>query len=332
MNRIRHVLMAALLAMTSMSVQAQDLLARQAPADKRISALDSITLHRGLPRRVESNLNAPSEDLYPYWNNSFVSNYGVPMPKEYKIDLRHFCMPCDSRLVTSHYGYRASFRRNHYGTDIKLYVGDTVRAAFDGKVRVVANEGLRKGYGLYVIIRHDNGLETVYGHLSKHLCVPNQIVKAGQVIALGGNTGRSTGSHLHFETRLLGQCIDPELLFDFQAHDALGDFYVYRSNGRSGLEGGVNHAEAPMPMLASEPLAADQPVASASSSQSKDKGKSKDKDKKKEKSRSKIHSVKQGDTLYGIARKYNTTVAKLCKLNHIKENATLRLGQVLKCS
>lgn len=318
--------MSALFTLTCTSMQAQDVLMRPLPVDKRISALDSISLHRKtLPRRVEGNLNAPSVDLYPHWNNEFVSNYGVPMPREYRIDLRGFCMPCDSRLVTSHYGYRSSFRRNHYGTDIKLYVGDTVRAAFSGKVRVVANEGYRKGYGLYVVIRHDNGLETVYGHLSKHLCVPNQIVKAGEVIALGGNTGKSTGSHLHFETRLLGQCINPELLFDFAAHDALGDFYVYRSNGRSGLEGGVNHAGSPLPMLAlSEP---DVEAAAVSEPVIQEK-----KAAKKESSRGKIHSVKQGDTLSSIARKYKTTVAKLCKLNHIKETSTLRLGQVIKCS
>ena len=112
-------------------------------------------------------------------------------------------MPCDSRMVTSHYGYRRSFRRQHYGTDIKVFVGDTIRAAFSGKVRVVAFE--RAGYGNYVIIRHANGLETVYDHMSRHLCKPNQIVRAGDVIGLGGNTGRSTGSHLHFETRFLGQ-------------------------------------------------------------------------------------------------------------------------------
>lgn len=331
MNKIRHVLALMLLAMTSMSMQAQDVMARQAPVDKRIAALDSITLRRGLPRSAEKalNLNAPSADLYPFWNNELVSNYGVPMPREYKVDLRHFCMPCDSRLVTSHYGYRSAFRRNHYGTDIKLYVGDTVRAAFAGKVRVVANEGYRKGYGLYVVIRHDNGLETLYGHLSKHLVVPNQVVKAGQVIALGGNTGRSTGAHLHFETRLLGHCINPELMFDFAAQDALGDFYVYRSTGRSGIEGSVNHADAPLPMLASSegtevlPEMAEAPVQTETKSK---------KSSKKETARGKIHSVKQGDTLYGIALKYHTTVAKLCKLNKIKENSTLRLGQVIRCS
>ncbi len=88
--------------------------------------------------------------------------------------------------------------RRHQGLDIKVYIGDTIRAAFSGKVRVVKYDG--NGYGKYIVIRHNNGLETIYGHLSKQIVSPNQTVRAGQPIGLGGNTGRSTGSHLHFET------------------------------------------------------------------------------------------------------------------------------------
>ena len=100
-------------------------------------------------------------------------------------------MPTPNTRITDVFGYRPRRRRAHYGLDIKVYVGDTIRAAFDGKVRVVKNQG-RRGYGKYVVIRHDNGLETVYGHLSKQLVDTNQLVKAGEPIALGGNTGRST--------------------------------------------------------------------------------------------------------------------------------------------
>ena len=118
--------------------------------------------------------------------------------------------------------------------DIKVYVGDTIRAAFDGKVRVVKNQG-RRGYGKYVVIRHDNGLETVYGHLSKQLVDTNQLVKAGEPIALGGNTGRSTGSHLHFETRFLGIPINPALMFDFEKQDIVADSYTFhKTKGSSG--------------------------------------------------------------------------------------------------
>ena len=82
-------------------------------------------------------------------------------------------------------------------------------------------------YGNVVVVRHDNGLETVYGHLSKQLVEENQLVKAGEVIGLGGNTGRSTGSHLHFETRFLGQAINPALLFDFEKQDIVADSYLF---------------------------------------------------------------------------------------------------------
>ena len=219
-----------LLSLSPNLILAQDRLADIAPIDRKMRAIDSIELVRMSEREAIADLQSPAAALYPSWDNEYTRSYGVTLPSEYRIDLRNFCMPCDSRMVTSHYGYRRSFRRQHYGTDIKVFVGDTIRAAFSGKVRVVAFE--RYGYGNYVIIRHPNGLETVYGHMSRHLCKPNQIVRAGDVIGLGGSTGRSTGSHLHFETRFLGQFIDPERLFDFEAQDVKGDYYLFRSSGR----------------------------------------------------------------------------------------------------
>lgn len=101
----------------------------------------------------------------------------------------------------------------HYGTDIKVLKGDTILAAMEGVVRVTKYD--RRGFGKVVVVRHLNGLETIYGHLSKVLVEPNQRVKAGEVIGLGGNTGHSTGSHLHFETRYLGEPFDPNCFVDF---------------------------------------------------------------------------------------------------------------------
>ena len=166
---------------------AQDRLADIAPIDRKMRTIDSISLVRRSEQETMANLQSPAASLYPNWDNEYTRSYGVALPSEYRIDLRQFHMPCDSRMVTSHYGYRRSFRRQHYGTDIKVFVGDTIRAAFSGKVRVVAFE--RYGYGNYVIIRHPNGLETVYGHMSRHLCKPNQIVRAGDVI---GRPSRAT--------------------------------------------------------------------------------------------------------------------------------------------
>ena len=211
---------------------AQDRLASIAPIDRKMRAIDSISLMRLTEKESLADLQFPAAALYPVWNNEYTRAYDVTLPTEYKIDLRNFHMPCDSRMVTSHYGYRRSFRRQHYGTDIKVFVGDTICAAFSGKVRVVADQGRRRGYGKYVVIRHPNGLETLYGHLSKKLVGENDIVHAGDPIALGGNTGRSTGPHLHFETRILGNAINPAFMFDFPNQRAKTEYYVYEKNTR----------------------------------------------------------------------------------------------------
>ena len=201
---------------------AQDLIARQAPIDKKLKTIDSLILQKQLEVEREEY---PALSLYPEWNNQFVHAYKtVAMPESYEVDLTGFHMPTDNRRITSKYGYR--WRKMHNGLDVKVYVGDTIRAAFDGKVRIVKYE--RSGYGRYVVIRHYNGLETVYGHLSKQLVLEDEDVKAGDVIGLGGNTGRSTGSHLHFETRFLGVAIDPALMFDFPNQDIVSDKYVFK--------------------------------------------------------------------------------------------------------
>lgn len=304
---------------------AQDRLANIAPIDQKMRAIDSISLMRLQEGEALANLQNPAAALYPNWNNEYIRTYGVTIPDEYRIDLRNFHMPCDSRMVTSHYGYRPSFRRQHYGTDIKVFVGDTIRAAFSGKVRVVAFE--RNGYGNYVVIRHPNGLETIYGHMSRHLCKPNQVVRAGDVIGLGGNTGRSTGSHLHFETRFLGQFIDPERLFDFEAQDVKGDFYLFRSNGRGTMlaaSDNVVGGEEEMDEKTANAIIAKDAESKAFQQQKLQQMRAKP--------RTRNHKVQSGETLSSIARKRGTTVDKLCRLNNIKRNAVLRPGQILRCS
>ena len=139
--------------------------------------------------------------------------------------MRHYSLPVKGHYVTSHYGYRPRFGRSHKGVDLRAAIGDTVRAAFSGRVRLTKYE--RGGYGFYVIVRHENGLETVYGHLSRFLVKPNQYVKVGQPIALSGNTGRSTGPHLHFETRYMGYAINPGAIFDFVNHVTVTDNYTF---------------------------------------------------------------------------------------------------------
>ena len=304
---------------------AQDRLADIAPIDRKMRAIDSISLVRMSGQESLNSLQNPAASLYPTWNNDYTRSYGVTLPSEYRIDLRNFHMPCDSKMVTSHYGYRRSFRRQHYGTDIKVFVGDTIRAAFSGKVRVVAFE--RYGYGNYVVIRHANGLETVYGHMSRNLVKPNQIVRAGDVIGLGGSTGRSTGSHLHFETRFLGQFIDPERLFDFEAQDVKGDFYLFRSSGRGTMLAATDNVvggEEEMDEETANALIAKEAESEAFQQQKIQQMKAKP--------RTRNHKVKAGETLSSIARKYGTTIDRLCRMNNIKRNAVLRPGQILKYS
>ena len=219
---IRVVVM-ALFALIGLNVSAQDLLARQAPIDKKLKAIDSVALIRQIHKEMAAY---PAYSLYPTWDNQRVHAYGnsVVIPDTFRIDMSEFCMPTTNTKITSKFGPRR--RRMHNGIDVKVYIGDTIRSAFSGKVRMVKYE--RRGYGKYVVIRHENGLETVYGHLSKQLVREDQYVEAGEVIGLGGNTGRSTGSHLHFETRFLGQAINPALLFDFEKQDIVADSYLFR--------------------------------------------------------------------------------------------------------
>ena len=113
-------------------------------------------------------------------------------------------------IVTSHYGPRDG--KMHYGIDLNLYTGDTVKAAFSGEIRLAK---WQSGYGKTIVIRHYNGLETIYGHLSKHLVKTGDFVEAGAPIGRGGNTGNSRGSHLHLETRFKGRAINPEVFIDF---------------------------------------------------------------------------------------------------------------------
>lgn len=226
---IKTILLAAT-AMVSLNSMAQDLMARQAPVDRKLKSVDSLALQKQI--RAEQALY-PGIDIYPTWTNETVQAYkDATIPESYTFDLTEFCMPTHQTRITDVYGYRPRRRRMHYGLDVKVYVGDTIRAAFTGKVRIVKNYG-RRGYGKMILIRHDNGLETVYGHLSKQLVKENQLVRAGEVIGLGGNTGRSTGSHLHFETRFLGIPINPAFMFDFEKQDIVADTYTFRKHNSS---------------------------------------------------------------------------------------------------
>lgn len=301
-----------LLAVTSTTANAQDLLARQAPVDRKMAAVDTIML-RNITMREE--LESPSADLYANWDNKY-AHRATELPETYKIDLRHFTMPTTSRVITSNFGSR--WGRQHKGLDIKVYIGDTIRAAFSGKVRIVRYE--RGGYGKYIVIRHNNGLETIYGHLSKQLVEENQEVRSGEVIGLGGNTGRSTGSHLHFETRLCGVALNPALMFDFRAQDVTGDYYAFNketydneSTNATRLRG-KQDSSTYASTDSSDDYATNKRTTSGLTDQIS------------------YHKVKKGETLERIAKKRGVTIEKICKLNHITKTMRLRPGQILRYS
>ncbi len=257
----------------------------------------------------------PEIDIYTEgWESGFLNCYkNAVVPQRANIDVSHFCMPHPG-YVTSPYGYRRRFRRMHKGIDLKANTGDTIRAAFDGKVRLTKYE--RKGYGYYVVVRHTNDLETVYGHLSKFLVEPDTYVHAGDPIALAGNTGRSTGSHLHFETRYMGYAINPAAIFDFANQTTHTDTYTFDKNTYQNARNFSPEANAAY----ANAYRATHKVEYGSGSKSKSSS-----------SRgSQSVTVRKGDSLSRIASRNGTTVRKICQLNGIKSSAKLRPGQKLR--
>ncbi|MBQ8779132.1 MAG: peptidoglycan DD-metalloendopeptidase family protein [Alistipes sp.] len=204
--------------------------------------------------------------------------------------------------VTSKYGPRR--RRIHQGTDIDLETGEPIYATFDGRVRITTY--VRYGYGNLVVIRHDNGLETYYAHLSEINVKPNQWVTAGQVIGKGGNTGRSTGSHLHYEIRYKGQTFDPERLIDFTTGTLRRETFLLKKTYFSPYSRFTQDFDEEI--------------------------QSEEEDKKiaAEAAAKKYHIVKRGDTLGRIAINNRTTVTKLCQLNGIKKTTVLQIGQRIR--
>ena len=242
-------------------------------------------------------------DEYNIWNNSSINPYNVSlvgMKDTVKIDLSGYCPPSE-KYVTSNWGFRKW--KFHYGIDLKVHRGDTVRCAFDGTVRITRRD---RGYGYFVVVRHDNGLETLYAHLNKILVKNDQRVKAGEAVGMGGNTGRSTGPHLHFETRYKGFAFDPQWLIDFKSGDLRHRLFVLKkkyfsiySNYEQDFEDEMkNHED--------------------------------DKAEDAEREAMRWYTIKSGDTLGRIAINNGTTVNALCRLNGITPTTTLKIGRRIR--
>lgn len=189
-------------------------------------------------------------------------------------------------ILTSAYKIRKG--RLHRGVDVKMDIGDPVVAAETGKV--IISKYNKGGYGNYIIIKHDNGTQTVYGHLSSRLKDVGNEVKKGELIALSGNTGRSTGPHLHFEIRFGDVNIDPATVYNF----AEGE-----------LQPGVDKYSVNEATRSHEEIQA-------------------------ELSKHRYHKIKSGDSLGKLAIQYNTSVDKICKLNNITRTSILKIGSQIQ--
>lgn len=245
------------------------------------------------------------------WENDvcFTSNdsYGITQFKDtlnlVLSEAGDFVVPVPG-VITSRYKYR--WRHYHKGVDLNLNTGDPIVAAWDGKVRYAQYN--RGGYGNLVIVRHKNGLETLYAHMSKLNVEPNEDVKAGDVIGFGGSTGHSTGPHLHFEVRFFDAAINPEEIIDFEGKCLKkNNLLVYSDLFRPGA----------LPTDEQEKIRENtgtQVAAVASNVQR----------------TTQYYRVRSGDSLSKIAARNNTTITAICRMNNISRNSVLQVGRRLR--
>ncbi len=259
----------------------------------------------------QTMLDNPSKDFYfQIWDNYNIRYYNIDKSQlknktlVIKIDSTDkFTYPLKiNGKVLSKYGPRRG--RMHTGTDLKLNLNDTVMSVFDGRVRIAK---VMSGYGKMVVIRHNNGLETLNSHLNKILVQPNDDVKSGDAIGLGGRTGRATTEHLHFETRILGTPFDSQMFIDFCEERLITDSLFFQNDKIEISANLFPNTNEHTPDFDDESCfdneVGNQPI---------------------------YYEVKKGDTLYKIANKYNTTIDDILKLNKLKKSSTLSIGQSIR--
>jgi len=264
--------------------------------------VDSVTVD-GEELEIDS-LKTSDETIYKnIWNSTQIKYPANTLPNKNDTIIisllsmgdSPFVMPVKGQIL-SKFGIRRG--RMHTGTDIRLNSGDTVRAAFDGRVRLAKKFS---GYGNLVLVRHSNGLETIYAHLKTIKVKVNDTIKAGDLIGLGGRTGRATCNHLHYETRLFGEPFDPGKYIDYNTFTLQADKVYYKNK-----QFVTNLAD-----LRDKPAPENKLLLASGGSGAK-------------------HVIRKGDNLWTIAKKYNTTVKKLCAANKITAQKTLKVGSVLR--
>lgn len=281
----------------------------EAEKSKEFENLDFIYKELELERSISSDFTKQEVDhvKYSYYDPFGGEDYFV-------LDLTKmdstFCYPIKNGKLISNFGYRGS--GYHTGIDIKAQAGEDVYAAFSGVVRLSKPYS---GYGNVIVIRHANGLETVYSHNSRNLVTSGDVVAKGDVIAKAGRTGRATTEHVHFEVRISGQYINPNLLVDTDRH-SLQDkkLYIYKRGSKIT----ASHND---PSSVKSEVVKSQSTSSTSAKSSSAPTAS---------SEAQYHTVKSGDTLGAIAKRYGTSVSALCRLNGIKTTTILRLKQKIR--
>ena len=243
------------------------------------------------------------------WSNTGANPYGIDLadvPSQWSIwcvdSLDQYHCPYQGDVYhRGKFGMRRG--RRHQGVDLPLKTGEPIYATFTGKVRVSKYWG---AYGNIVIIRHENGIETFYAHLSQRLVEANDWVNAGDVIGYGGSTGRSTGPHLHFETRYKGYAFDPQWLIDFKTGQLRHRLFVLKKKYFD--------------------------IYSNYEQDFDDEAKNEEEDKKEDAEREAMrwYTIKSGDTLGGIAYRNGTTVKELCRLNNITTKTVLKIGRKIR--
>ena len=287
------------------------------------------------PDQTSEGVDSEFDILYASMDNEVIHYYSAnEIPDSILIHLtdasrgRKFCFPTPSHArLSSHFGARK--RRWHYGVDLAMPTGEPIFSAFDGIVRL---SKFNSSYGNLVVVRHFNGLETYYAHMSVRDVNSGDTVRAGQVLGLCGNTGRSYGSHLHFEVRYMGKAINPEYLIDCVNHRLYSDDIVltpayFRKVGSSHSSPDLAELRRVNRHAGS---AANTPATVAQTQPRTATTRPTPPPKKPAKPAAQYYTIKKGDTLGKIAQRHHTTVKKLCQLNGLKENSTLRIGRRIR--
>ncbi|WP_104733762.1 M23 family metallopeptidase [Hanstruepera ponticola] len=274
-------------------------------ADKLLELFEGIEYH-------DLSEESPLEEKYTAfditaenWDTEHVKidyDQKVSFPLQIAFNDSSYVSPISKdKVITSRYGWR--WGRAHKGIDIDLITGDSLYAMFDGIVRFA---NYSSGHGHTVVVRHYNGIETLYAHLSSYGVKANDSVKAGDFLGKGGRSGNARGSHLHLEMTYNGVHINPEYLLKFDENNDVNasELWVTKKWTRPELHSSRRQSKLEL-LTTEEELEAylERPT--------------------------EVYVVRKGDTLSRISAKNNISITALCKTNHIRKNSTLRIGQKL---